>query len=248
MVGVEPGDENLRIHFYRDVQALSSAAAGAFLASAKAVLSERSRFVVALSGGSTPRPMYARLASEYRSALEWSRVHFFWTDERFVPPDDDESNYRMAREAMLGPLGIAETNVHRPDTSTSGPEESARRYQETLREFFGSDLPRFDWILLGMGEDGHVASLFPGSGALGETQRLVIAVTDSVKPPPVRLTMTLPVLNAAREIHFLVSGRRKQAVFSHIFAQESEDLPARRIRPTHGSVDWWVDYEAGNRA
>jgi 6-phosphogluconolactonase len=180
------------------------------------------------------------LASEFRDALAWNRVHFFWTDERFVPPEDSESNYRMAREALLEPLGLPHENIHSPDTGVSEPSDAAERYQDTMRVFFGSELPRFDWILLGMGEDGHVASLFPGSRDLEETERLVVAVHESPKPPPVRLTMTLPLLNAAREIHFLIAGRRKQDAFSKILRQENVHLPAQRVRPIDGTVDWWV--------
>ena len=242
-----PVNQNVRIHLYDIEQSLSRAAASAFVASAQETLSKRASFAVALAGGSTPKTMYALLASEFRNALEWNQVHFFWTDERFVPPDHSESNYRMACETILRPLRLPPGNIHPPDTSSSDPRDSARRYEDVIRAFFGSELPSFDWVLLGMGEDGHVASLFPGSSALRETKRMVIAITDSPTPPPVRLTMTLPLLNAAREIHFLVSGRRKRGAFSKILAQEDDHLPARRIRPTGGTVDWWVDDEAARR-
>lgn len=238
-------DRNRRIHVYDTQRALARAAANAFVASAGEVLSTRDRFTVALAGGSTPKTLYALLASELRDTLAWNRVHFFWTDERFVPPDDSESNYRMARDALLEPLGVPQENVHAPDTGGK-PGDAAERYQDAMRAFFGSGLPRFDWILLGMGEDGHVASLFPGSSALEETERLVVAVHDSPKPPPVRLTMTLLLLNAAREIHFLIAGRRKRDAFSKILRQENAHLPAQQIRPNDGTVDWWVDLEATN--
>lgn len=238
-------DRNLRIHVYDTGQALACAAATAFVASAGEVLSKRDRFTVALAGGSTPKTLYALLASEHRDDLAWNRVHFFWTDERFVPPDDSESNYRMAREAFLEPLGVPHENIHSPDTGGK-PNDAAERYQDAMRAFFGSDLPCFDWILLGMGEDGHIASLFPGSSALQETERLVMAVYETPKPPPVRLTMTLPLLNAAREIHFLIAGRRKRDAFSKILRQDNSHLPAQQIRPIDGTVDWWVDLEAAN--
>jgi 6-phosphogluconolactonase len=233
-------DPHLRIHVYDTEPALARAAATAFVASAGEVLSKRDRFTVALAGGSTPKTLYAWLASEYRDTLAWDRVHFFWTDERFVSPDDPESNYRMAREVLLDPLGLPHQNIHFPDTGASEPSDAAERYQVALCAFFGSELPRFDWIFLGMGEDGHTASLFPGSDALQETERLVLAVHDSPKPPPVRITMTFPLLNAAREIHFLIAGRRKQDAFSKILRQENVHLPAQRVRPIDGTVDWWV--------
>jgi len=239
-------DRSLRIHVYDDERALARAAANAFVASARDGLSKRDRFTVALAGGSTPKPLYALLASEFREALAWNRVHFFWTDERFVSPDDPESNYRMARETLLEPLGLPHENIHSPDTGAAEPSDAAERYQAAMRAFFGSKLPRFDWILLGMGEDGHIASLFPGSSALSQTDHLVMAVRDSPKPPPVRLTMSLPLLNAAREIHFLIAGRRKRDAFSKILRQDNAGLPAQHIRPSDGTVDWWVDLEAAN--
>ncbi len=241
MSGLDP---KLRFHFYDDRQTLSRAAAAAFVASAREVLTKRSRFTVALAGGSTPKTLYSLLASEFRSAVEWSRVHFFWTDERFVPPDAIESNYRMVQETLVRPLGLPAGNVHAPDTSSLDPSDSARQYEHAIRTFFGTEFPRFDWILLGMGEDGHVASLFPGSAAPEESSRLVTAIVNSPKPPSVRLTMTLPLLNAGRELHFLVSGRRKNSVFLKIFAQENADLPAQQVRPYEGTVDWWVDADA----
>ncbi len=191
--------------------------------------------------------MYELLASEFQSALDWNRVHFFWTDERFVRPDHSDSNYRMASEAILRPLGLLRGNIHAPDTSSRDPEESARRYEEVIRAFFGSESLSFDWMLLGLGEDGHIASLFPGGAALEETHRLVVPVKDSPKPPSLRVTMTLPTINSAREIHFLISGGRKRGVFSKLLGQADNELPAQRVHATNGAVDWWVDDEAARQ-
>lgn len=239
-------EPNLRFHIYDDLQALSRAAASAFVASARRVLSERPRFAVALAGGSTPKTLYRLLASELASAVDWGRVHLFWTDERYVPPDHVDSNYRLVQEALLQPLDFPAGNIHAPDTSSSDPQVAARQYEESIRTFFGEASPHLDFVLLGLGEDGHVASLFPSSPALTESIQLVTAVSDSPKPPPVRLTMTLRLLNAAQELHFLVAGSAKQPAFSKILTQEDANLPAQEIRPTKGTVDWWVDTAAAN--
>lgn len=233
-----------RIHVCDDPHALSRAAAAAFVGSANAALSTRPHFTVALSGGVTPTATYVRLASEFRNDVAWHRVHVFWVDERYVRPDHLQSNYRMVADAMLRPLSLPPANVHAPDTTSGDPEASARRYEADLEAFFGSDLPRFDWMLLGMGDDGHVASLFPGAVSLEVTNRLVIGVEDSPKPPPVRLTMTLPLINAARAIHFLVSGPHKRAALARVLAREDDELPASRVQPCDGTVDWWVSREA----
>ena len=180
---------------FEDPEVMGRAVALAFVEAAQAAES----FTVALAGGRTPEPLYRSLASELRDEVPWERVHVFWSDERYVSPTELMSNVRLAHEILLDQVPIPENNVHAPRTDLTDPGEAAQRYEETLRERSG-----LDWVLLGLGEDGHVASLFPGRPELEERQRMIVAVHDSPKPPPVRLTLTPAAINAAREVHLLV--------------------------------------------
>ncbi|MEJ5252907.1 MAG: 6-phosphogluconolactonase [Armatimonadota bacterium] len=213
------------------------------VAEAIARQAQGARLTLALSGGSTPRALYALLASEYRLRIDWSRVHLFWGDERYVPHDHPASNYRMARETLIEPLGIPDTNVHPMPTDEPDPWRAALRYEEHLREFFG-EMPRFDLILLGMGADGHTASLFPGTAALAEWERWV-AVGEAPAEPRVRLTLTLPVLNSAKRVYFLVAGKDKAQMVRKVL-WENAPLPAGMVKPEAGEVVWWLDREAAS--
>jgi 6-phosphogluconolactonase len=244
---VAAASTSIYLRVFKDLEELSAAAAGAFADAARDAVRERGRFSVALAGGGTPRTLYRSLAAGFRDSIPWSGVHLFWSDERFVPPEDPDSNYRMVRDSLLDRVPVPEGNVHRPETEHDNPEESARRYERALRTFFDPEPPRFDWMLLGLGEDGHVASLFPGAEALEERRRLVVAVRDSPKPPRVRLTMTLPLINQSREIHFLVSGRGKHRILFDILRGSVNGLPARRVQPEEGSLHWWLDRRAAAR-
>ncbi len=235
------------LRVFKDLEELSAAAADAFAEAARRAVRERGRFSVALAGGGTPRILYRRLAADFRDSIPWSGVHLFWSDERFVPSDDADSNYRMVRDSLLDRVPVPEGNVHRPETEHDDPEECARRYESALRSFFHPEPPRFDWMLLGLGEDGHVAALVPGSPALDVSARRVVVVRESPKPPRTRLTMTLPLINESREIHFLVSGREKHAVLFDVLRGSENGLPARRVRPAEGSLHWWLDRRAGAR-
>ncbi len=219
----------------------------AFVAAGRRRVTDRGRFVVALAGGNTPRLLYEFLARECRESLPWDRVHFFWSDERYVPPGHPDSNYRMAREALLDHIDVPPANIHRPETDLDDPDEAARRYERELQELLGDD-PRLDWVLLGLGEDGHVASLFPGSPLLSETERLVAVVHDSPKPPPTRLTMTLPIINDASEVHFLVTGEAKaEAVRATLEGpRDSRHVPAQAVQPAEGTLTWWLDSDAAS--
>jgi 6-phosphogluconolactonase len=188
------------------------------------------------------------VAEELRDRIPWSSVHVFWSDERYVPPDHPDSNVRMAREALLDAVPLPPRNLHLPDTTLSNPDEAAQRYEEEIgRHLRGGAC--LDWVLLGLGDDGHVASLFPGSPALGEEQRWVVAVRASPKPPPTRLTMTPPILNSAREIHFLVQGHEKAEALGTAVSDSSlpPRLPAQAVRPQTGRITWWVDAAAASR-
>ena len=203
------------------------------------------RIAVALSGGSTPRPLY-RLLTEppWRARLPWDRIHWFWGDERFVPPDHPDSNYRMAREAMLALAPIPPANIH-PVPTAGDPAAAARSYQETLQSFYdGAALdparPLFDIQLLGLGPDGHTASLFPGTAVLGERRRWVAEVVGA--KPETRITLTYPVLESSRHTAFLVAGADKRAALAGALAHHQE-LPAARLAPM-GELVWFVDREA----
>lgn len=204
----------------------------------------------ALSGGSTPRDAFRKLASEpYRDRIAWNRVYVFWGDERTVPPDHPDSNYRMAREILLDPLAIPDGNVHRIEAER-GAEDAAQHYESEMMRLFESDLPlpQFDVIWLGMGDDGHTASLFPGTGAVDVTDRLVIPV-HVPQLDTWRVSMTLPVLNAAREVIVLVAGAEKADMVRRIMdlSQPTPDLPVSMVAPVDGTARWMLDREAAQR-
>lgn len=226
-----------------DSDALTRAAADLFAAEAQAALQAKERFAVALSGGSTPRALYQLLAD---TPLAWENIHLFWGDERCVPPDHADSNYRMTAESLLNRIAIPPENIHRIQGELP-PEEAALRYEDELRRFF-ADAPRFDLILLGLGDDGHTASLFPDSPALHERTRWVAAVPHAAPPLPLvpRVTLTLPVLNAARQVLFLVSGAGKAQRLAEVLRAPTASplLPASMVRPGHGDILWMMDQPA----
>jgi 6-phosphogluconolactonase len=203
-------------------------------------------FAVCLSGGSTPRRLYECLAApEIASRFPWNRTHWFWGDERFVPHTHPDSNYRMAREALLSRVSIPEANIHAVPTEGLSPEESAIAYEATLKRFYGADTlapgrPLFDVTLLGIGDDGHTASLFPGQPALQEARRWAVAVIGA--KAEVRITLTYPVLDSSREVAFLVTGKEKRGVVSRAQAGDRM-LPAAAVRPI-GRLHWFTDRAA----
>jgi 6-phosphogluconolactonase len=240
-----------RVAVVDDAAALAREAAGEFERRAKEAIAARGRFAVALAGGSTPRRLYALLAdpaAPFRARIAWDRVHFFWGDERHVPPDDPGSNYRMAREELLSRVPVPEQNVHRIEAERPDADAAADTYERELMRFFAlapGQTPRFDLVLLGMGPDGHTASLFPGSSALEVRDRLVAAPWIP-KLNEYRITLTLPVFNNAAAVVFLVSGADKSdALRAAMDSSNSTDLlPCQRIRPTQGELLWLVDSAA----
>jgi 6-phosphogluconolactonase len=233
----------LRLRVAEDAAGLAASAAREFAARAARAVRERGRFAVALAGGSTPRAAYELLAREHASEVDWRRVHFFFGDERPVPPDHPDSNYRMAQEALLSRVPAG--SVHRMRGELA-PGEAARRYEEELRSFFaGEKVPRFDLILLGLGEDGHTASLFPHTEALDETARLV-AANPVPKLGVTRITLTLPVINAARAVVFLVSGESKAEALRAVLEgpADSRSYPASLVQPGSGELLWLADRPA----
>jgi 6-phosphogluconolactonase len=231
-------------------QELFEAAAEEVLRAAKEAVEQRGRFTIALPGGSTPKSLFNLLATNARTVMPWDRTFFFWGDERHVPPTDPDSNYRMAEESMLSKIPVAAGNVFRIPAENPDAAAAAEAYEQTLRKFFQPEpgqVPVFDLILLGMGPDGHTASLFPGSVGLHEKTRLVIANwVDKLKAS--RLTLTLPVLNAARCVAFLVSGTDKAAMLKTVLEENvpPEQYPSRLIRPSNGKLIWLVDRAAAS--
>jgi 6-phosphogluconolactonase len=234
------------IHISPNPQALAEEAARRFAVLAREAIGERGRFVVALSGGSTPKVLLRLLAlPPYRETLDWGRIQVAWGDERTVSPDDAQSNYRMAREALLVHVPIPAGNVHRMPAENPDHEAAAADYEATLRALFGDGSPRFDLIHLGLGTEGHTASLFPGSLALAERERWVAAPFVE-KLDTYRITLTPPVLNAAREVQFLAAGKDKAAIVREILhaPHNPTELPAQVVAPTDGRLVWLLDTAA----
>lgn len=203
---------------------------------------------VALSGGSTPRVLYELLSDPrepFRDQIAWDKTHFFFSDERHVPPDHAESNYRMVNEAMFSRVPVPPENIHRIPAENPVAEDAAKAYETDLRKSFGEAIPAFDLLLLGLGEDGHTASLFPHSPALKETERYVVAPWVE-KFNAYRITMTLPVLNNGKSVVFLVTGASKAEVLREVIkTDKNPDLyPAQAISPTNGAVSWFIDKAA----
>ena len=239
---------NREIIICRDTGELSRKAAEQFVALARQAIAAHGRFCVALSGGSTPKALYSMLATaEFNLQLAWRQIHLFWGDERCVAPDHAESNFRMVKESLLSKIVIPAENVHRM-IGEFEPAVAAAAYETELRQFFllsPEQLPRFDLVLLGLGEDGHTASLFPGSSALNETRRLV-ATTYVEKLNAHRLSLTFPVINNAAQIAFLVAGESKSAIVKEILTSEKCDYPAARIWPENGQLIWFVTQDAAS--
>jgi 6-phosphogluconolactonase len=238
------------IRLFADAEAISRAAAEEFVARAKEAIAVRGLFTVALSGGSTPKRMYQLLADPpFRDQVDWSKVQIFWGDERSVPPDHNDSNYHMASEAMLRKLPIAAGNIHRMEAERSDRDVAARAYESVLASVFkatpGGEAPSFDLILLGMGPDGHTASLFPHTTALKERSRWVV-VNYVAKFATDRMTFTVPVLNRAREVLFLIAGTDKADPLHEVLegAPNSELYPSQFVKPAAGKLIFFVDRAA----
>ena len=238
------------IEVFLNPQTLAEAAAEQFARFAWEAILRRGRFIVALSGGSTPRPTYARLASaDFSDKVDWFKVHVFWSDERAVPLDHPQSNYRMAREALLAHIPVPDGNVH-PIRGDLDPRLAANRYEHEIASLFGSvePTPRFDLILLGLGSDGHTASLFPHTAALNERERVVVA-NRVPQLSTWRITFTAPLINAAHNVTFLVTGEEKAEVLALVLKGERqpEDYPAQLVDPASGRLTWLVDEAAASK-
>jgi 6-phosphogluconolactonase len=226
-------------------QELFRAAAKSFCDVGSRAIQEHSRFTVALSGGSTPRALHQELVN-FHSQLPWEQVFFFWGDERHVPPDDPESNYRMANQTLLSKLPVPAEHIFRIPAEMPDAGAAAQAYEQTLCTFFRlppGSFPRFDVALLGMGRDGHTASLFPGTTALEEKQHWVVANWVE-KLRTFRITFTYPVLNHAANAMFLVSGSDKAEMVRKALQDPTANLPCQRVKPVSGELMWLLDQGA----
>ncbi len=235
------------VRIYSDFEALSRGAAELFARCAGEAIEKQGRFTVVLSGGATPKRTYELLAGPpFRDGIAWDRVVVFWGDERWVPPEDHRSNARMARQALLDHAPVSPLRIHPIEGGTS-PEEAARRYEALLRAFFANGPPRFDLVLLGLGEDGHTASLFPGDPALEESERWVLPVYPAQRDL-CRITLTAPLINRSGEIVFVVSGASKARALHEVLEgpRDPSRLPAQLIHPESGRLHWLADREAAS--
>mgnify|MGYP001008074648 CR=1 FL=1 len=236
-----------KIKIFSSAKQLTQAAVTCFVELAQQSIAKQDGFAVALSGGSTPRSIYQELAkSEHQTFLNWEKIHLFWGDERHVPPDDPESNYKMVKDALLKHIEIPKENIHRVPAEKT-VHEAAYLYEAELRQFFVEDWPRFDLVLLGMGTDGHTASLFPRSAGLEEEKRWFIGnqVSEIRKW---RLTLTKYAINAARNVIVLVQGASKANMLAEVLAgpYSPEEKPIQLISPVNGEMIWMVDADAAS--
>lgn len=240
---------NSDLFIFPDRDDLSIGAADEIATLAQEAVKATGRFAICLAGGSTPRELYTLLASEpWVKQMPWGKTHIFFGDERCVNQADAQSNFKMINDALLSKVPIPKSNIHAPIGQDSNPEAAAQEYQQQLTEFFGHTSPVFDLILLGLGPEGHTASIFPNSPAIAERHKHVMAyrVDDA---HGWRITMTLPVINAAKHILFLVAGSEKQEIVGQIFSrtQNGHEIPARLVSPTSGTLMWYLDEQAAQQ-
>jgi 6-phosphogluconolactonase len=233
------------IRVFDTIEEMSRAAALGLIDQIKLTLGRQNIFSMVLAGGRTPRRLYELLATEFRQAVPWTKMRFYMGDERFVPPDDSRSNYRMIKEAMLSSLPITEKNVFPMPTNLYTPEQAAISYENILRSHYENPWPRFDLVILGMGADGHTASLFPNSPALKENEKWVL-VSQAPDEPKIRLTLSLPAINNAEAVYFLVTGKDKSKAFKSALGEPSHQCPASMVLPEHGRLSWWLDESAAS--
>ncbi|BAZ89010.1 6-phosphogluconolactonase [Raphidiopsis curvata NIES-932] len=236
---------NKRVEILPDLQGLVARAQDAILSSLANAIQKRGQFTIALSGGSTPKPLYEAIGS---LNLDWDKIHVFWGDERYVPSNHPDSNELMARIAWLNKVPIPQTNIHAVPTLSGNPVADANKYEQHLQEFFHCSpgtFPSLDVVLLGMGDDAHTASLFPHTEALQVRDRLVTVGNKDGNP---RITLTYPLINAARSVIFLAAGANKRPALSQVFAEVADDFtyPSRLIKP-QGELLWLLDAAAGSQ-
>lgn len=236
------------LRVYSSADELFQGAAQDFVQLAKDAVAAKGSFTVALSGGSTPRGMHSLLSTEFAAAVPWKKVFFFWSDERHVPPDHPDSNYRMAYETLLSKVPVDPAKIFRVHSENPDANAAAIEYEQTITAAFGTqdrEIPRFDLIFLGLGPDGHTASLFPRTAALREHSRLVVA-NHLEKLQTDRITFTLPFINNGANVIFLVSGKDKKSAVESVFNPETagQDFPAKLVNPPHGKLMWMLTEDA----
>lgn len=238
------------IHVFDTSKELVAKVAEDIVNAAARAVADHGNFTIALSGGNTPKPLYELLASApLKYEMPWKKTFFFFGDERCVPHSSDESNFKMVKQALFKPDLVRDENIFALELQDSDPEEAAELYEEEIREFFSlaeNQFPKFDVMLLGLGDDGHTASLFPGTAALNECQKICVAnYVEKFKTK--RITLTLPVLDNAVNVWFLVSGKGKAKVVSEIISGKEKDLyPAQLVKPVSGKPQWFLDQEAAS--
>lgn len=234
------------LRVFASQSALNYALAEAVASTINSAVRARKKCSIALAGGTTPKRLYKLLGTEFERHVRWRQVHVFWGDERLVPPGSAQRNDRMAREMLLSHVPCPERHIHPMATrAKQSPGEAARDYEATMRQFFTDGRPRFDLVLLGLGADGHTASLFPGSPALAEREQWVCAVQVPASPSQ-RLTLTLPVFSQAANVFFLATGAAKARALREALRPNADpaQCPAAAIRPIDGRVTWWADAPA----
>ncbi len=238
-----------KIYTYHSQEEMISSIACQIISIGSAAIEHRGQFSIALSGGNTPKPLYEILAGAKAESLDWTNVHFFWGDERCVPPDHPDSNFNQAKQVLLTPRSIKGENIHRIKAELK-PKEAARLYQEEILSSFKEIIPRFDLILLGMGSDGHTASLFPGTDlvkGIPTVQNRLVAANWVPKLDAFRITFTHHLINAAHNVFFLVGGKDKAKVLKSVLEGplNPELYPSQLIDPEIGDLTWHIDHEAG---
>jgi 6-phosphogluconolactonase len=232
---------------YDDHEKLSEACAHFFVLDANRCISKRGRFSIALSGSQTPQRFHQLLASQaFSKNIPWHKVFIFWGDERHVPPTDEQSNFRMAYENLLQYIKIPEENIFPVPTLNKSPKD-ALNYEKSIYKVFNKNLPRFDWMVMGLGTNGHTASLFPFSEVLKEKDRLVMSSTNTDNGQE-RITFTYPLINAARQLFFLVSGKEKAAMVKEAIegSQPKKIIPVHGVKPEDGNLTWMLDKDAAS--
>jgi 6-phosphogluconolactonase len=236
----------MSLRVFASLPALNFALAEAVASTINSCVRSQGRCAIALAGGDTPRGLYALLATDFKKHIPWKKLHVFWGDERLVPPGDPQRNDRMAREMLLDRVPCPKRQIHAMATRTyQSPADAAREYEETMRQYFSDGRPRFDLVTLGLGAEGHTASIFPQSPALEERERWVCAVRVPANPAD-RLTLTLPVFNHAANVYFLVTGASKGRALGAAMdpTTNPKRCPAAAIHPVDGIVTWWADAPA----
>ena len=240
--------KNIQVHISENKTSLAAEAAELFAQIAGKSISDNGRFSIALSGGSTPEILYRNLVQNYADRIDWAKIYFFWSDERFVPLSHPDSNAGMAKQLLLDPLKVKRENIFYVPTGNRSPQEAAQEYEKAIRRHFGRQdhsPPSFDLILLGLGDDGHTASLFPGTLALKENNRLVVQNWVE-KLSAWRITFTYPLINSAHNILFLVAGENKAQMVKEIVI-ENKPYPAEKVQPAPGQLYWYLDARAAEK-